>query len=82
MAKASKASTEQPELGFEQGMEQLEELVAELEGGNLTLEKSLAAYEQGMTLHARLAAMLEAGEQRIRMLQGKDGATVDFEVEA
>ncbi len=82
MAKTTKEKTEQAALGFEQGMEQLEQLVAGLEDGGLTLEQSLAAYEQGMTLHARLSAMLEAGEKRIQVLQGKEGAAVDFEVEA
>lgn len=82
---ATKATTlkkkEEP-LTFEAGLEQLEALVGGMEAGALSLEQALAAYEQGMALHAQLSAQLKAGERRIEMLQEKGGQPVPFEVDA
>ena len=48
------------EPGFEQAMERLEAIVEELEGGQLTLEDSLARFEEGQRLSQQLTRQLEA----------------------
>ena len=55
-------------LGFEEGLERLEELVTRLERGGLTLEESIAAYEQGVELSGALEKLLESGKRRVAKL--------------
>ena len=47
---------------------QLRQVVERLEGGNLTLEQSLAAFEEGVRLSRSGAQMLDAAEQRVELL--------------
>ena len=53
---------------FEEGLAQLAELVGKLEGGQLGLAESIAAYERGVTLVRALHGELSDVEQRVRML--------------
>lgn len=72
-AAKSDAATEaasEPDLSFEQSIERLHAIVAELEGGEISLEDSLARYEQGMKLVAACHKTLTGAEQRIRQLTG------------
>lgn len=57
---------------FEDALKKLEAIVRELEEGELSLEKSLARYEQGVRLARFCNAKLEEAEKRIEMLQTKD----------
>jgi exodeoxyribonuclease VII small subunit len=54
---------------FETALKKLEEIVKELEEGELTLEKSLERYEQGVRLARFCNAKLNEAEARIEMLQ-------------
>jgi exodeoxyribonuclease VII small subunit len=54
---------------FESALKGLEEIVKELEEGELTLEKSLERYEQGVRLARFCNAKLNEAEARIEMLQ-------------
>jgi exodeoxyribonuclease VII small subunit len=53
---------------FEAGMQELEALVKELEAGELSLEDSFVAYERAVALKKRLAALLDEGDRRVRVL--------------
>ncbi|MGI9345134.1 MAG: exodeoxyribonuclease VII small subunit [Gammaproteobacteria bacterium] len=53
---------------FEQALVQLEQLVRQLEAGDLSLEQSLKCYEQGVHLIASCEKVLEQAEQRIAVL--------------
>ena len=53
---------------FEEALERLETIVEELEGGSLTLEQSIARYEEGVRLSRHLTAALDAAEKRIERL--------------
>ncbi len=57
------------EAGFEPLYRRLEEIVARLEQGDLTLEESLSLYEEGMKLARRCQEMLQGAELRITKLQ-------------
>jgi len=61
-----------PPVDFEQALEQLEEIVRDLEQGQLGLEASLARYEQGVVLLRRCHELLERAERRIALLSGVD----------
>ncbi|TMQ68838.1 MAG: exodeoxyribonuclease VII small subunit [Candidatus Eisenbacteria bacterium] len=60
--------------GFEASLARLEVIVQELEGGTLTLEESLARYEEGMRLSQRLTQTLDQAEQRIETLNAEPEA--------
>lgn len=53
---------------FEEGMRDLEALVQALESGQMTLEESFQSYEKAVKLKAELAALLDEGDRRIRVL--------------
>jgi exodeoxyribonuclease VII small subunit len=63
--------------GFEALYRRLEATVTKLEEGGLTLEESLALYEEGMKLAARCQQLLQNAELRITRLQESfaDGLT-------
>ena len=63
-----KKSDETAPESFEALYKRLEESVAKLEGGNLSLEESLSLYEAGMTL-AKCQQMLQDAELRVTRLQ-------------
>jgi len=53
---------------FDQVLAQLRSIVERLEGGNLSLEQSLAAFEEGVRLSRTGARILDAAEQRVEIL--------------
>ena len=68
----SGAATE--DLPFEQALTRLEQVVDRLEQGDLELEASLAAFEEGVGLSKRCASQLGAAEQRIEVLMREGGS--------
>jgi len=56
------------EQSFDQGMAELEAVVARLEGGELPLEDALATFEAGVTLVRQLNERLNAAEARVEVL--------------
>lgn len=55
-------------LSYEEGMEQLEEMVRRLENGGMTLNESFDAYENCILLYNHLESILDAGDARIMKL--------------
>ena len=53
---------------FEASLKQLEDVVQKLEKGELTLEQSLALYEEGIRLSRFCHAKLEEAEGKIELL--------------
>ncbi len=53
---------------FESSLEELERIVRELEQGELTLEKSLELFEQGVKLSRECQERLNQAERRIEIL--------------
>ena len=56
-------------LTFEQAMGRLEEIVAQLEAGDHSLENSLSLYEEGAKLMKQCATMLDKAEQKVMKLR-------------
>jgi exodeoxyribonuclease VII small subunit len=74
--------TETPaEPGFDAILARLREVVAQLESGELTLEKSLAVYEEGVQLARKGQQLLAAAEKRVEVLVSASGGieTVPFD---
>jgi len=64
------------ELGFEEALERLETIVEDLESGSLSLEESLARYEEGVKLSRGLTKTLDQAEKRIeRLVEEQAGPT-------
>ena len=61
-----------PTASFESSMARLEAIVNELEGGDLSLEESLARFEEGVALARTSQARLDAAEARVEELLGVD----------
>ena len=67
---------EQPR-SFETSLEALEQIVRQLEGGDLPLEKSLELFEQGIRLSRECQDRLNQAERRIEVLmRDNQGRTV------
>jgi exodeoxyribonuclease VII small subunit len=58
---------------FEDLLGRLRGLVDKLESGNLPLEESLKAFEEGMELCKRGALILDGAEKKVEMLLGAGG---------
>ena len=56
------------DLKFEDALARLEQIVHTLEAGNLPLEESLKAFEEGIALARHCAKYLEEAERRIELL--------------
>jgi exodeoxyribonuclease VII small subunit len=73
LAMAENQPEPQPVASFETCLDELEKVVKELEGGDLTLERSLELFERGMTLSETCRKQLEDAETRVEMLIRKEG---------
>ena len=60
-------------IDFEKSLKRLEAIVGELEEGNLSLEKALKIYEEGITLARSCSKMLKEAKARVEKLAQKDG---------
>jgi exodeoxyribonuclease VII small subunit len=56
------------DIKFEDALGRLEQIVDQLESGDLPLESSLKAFEEGVALARRCARYLEEAEKRIELL--------------
>lgn len=65
---------------FEQHMQELEQLVARLERGELPLDDALKAFEQGMKLVAVCKEQLAQAEVKVEKVVSAAGATEPFKV--
>ncbi|MCB2185784.1 MAG: exodeoxyribonuclease VII small subunit [Deltaproteobacteria bacterium] len=66
------------EPGFEKSLERLEQIVDKLEGDDLTLEKSLELFEEGIKLAQACGRQLDEAEKRVTLLlKDKDNHLVE-----
>jgi len=56
---------------FETGLQELEQIVKEMEGGELPLERALELFEKGMKISETCRKQLEEAETRIEVLVRK-----------
>ncbi|MRN53549.1 exodeoxyribonuclease VII small subunit [Paenibacillus sp. 19GGS1-52] len=61
------------ELDFEGAMDRLEDIVRELEHGDVPLEKAIDLFQQGMKLSQLCGSKLEQVERKIEMITLEDG---------
>jgi exodeoxyribonuclease VII small subunit len=72
MSKSAKsdapAADVSPVAQFEQSLDELEQLVAKMEGGELSLDESLRSFERGIALFRSCQSALEQTEARVKLL--------------
>lgn len=61
------------DINFEDAISKLNEIAEELENGNLSLDESMAKFEEGMKLSKSCKEMLDTAEKKITMLITDDG---------
>ena len=61
------------EINFEEAMKKLEQITAELEKGDLSLDESVKKFEEGIKLSKECNKILEDSEKRINILINNDG---------
>ena len=68
---------------FEDQMEKLEEIVKQLEKGDLNLDDSVAKFEEGIKISKECNKILETAEKKITILVNQDGEVKEenFETE-
>lgn len=66
---------EEENLNFEIAIRSLEQIVQELEKGDLNLDESVKKFEEGMALSRKCTKILEEAEKKITILI-KDGENV------
>jgi len=77
---ASDGKTDNAPERFEDILGRLRGIVERLEGGNLPLEESLRAFEEGMELCRRGTVILDGAEKKVETLLAA-GRTAPFDVE-
>lgn len=68
------------EMSFEQALKALEQVVQQLESGEVPLDESIALYERGEKLRSHCQARLDAAQARIeKIVAGPDGKAAGTE---
>ena len=67
------AEKEKKEPKFEEALKRLEQIVEELETGELPLEESMKQYEEGVHLSKLCAKRLEEAKKKIELLMKENG---------
>ena len=70
-----------PETGFEQSLSELENLVEQLESGELSLDQSLKQFKRGVELTRHCQGILEQAQQVVEQLidANDESSAVPFE---
>lgn len=61
--------TADKDISYEQAMERLQEILAAMENGDMTLEESISSYETAVGLIKQCRALLDAADRRIEVLK-------------
>ncbi len=64
------------EMSFEEAMAALEQVVGQLERGDVALEASIALYERGAALKAHCAAKLKEAEEKVELIRAAEGRAI------
>ncbi len=62
---------------FEQAMSRLEQIVKALEGGNVPLEDLISLFDEGTKLVKLCTERLDKAEEKVKLLQMKDGVLTE-----
>ncbi len=75
--RTSKPSVSEPavdELPFEEAFARMQNVIGQLERGDLSLDAAMSAFEQGMQLAKRCNYLLDTAQLRVQSLETVDGS--------
>ncbi|MDO8885070.1 MAG: exodeoxyribonuclease VII small subunit [Pseudotabrizicola sp.] len=64
------------ELSFEEAMAALEQVVGQLERGDVALEASISLYQRGADLKAHCEAKLKSAEEKVDLIRAAEGRAI------
>ena len=64
---------------FEQSISELEQIVSQLENGDVTLDESLSLFERGIKLSKGCQKMLDAAEKKVSILMTDENGEIKKE---
>ncbi|BDR58147.1 exodeoxyribonuclease VII small subunit [Xylocopilactobacillus apicola] len=70
--------TAEENLSFEEQMQKLEEIVKQLEAGNLPLQESIDQFKQGVELSKKMEKTLSEAQKSIASIIDEKGELKDF----
>lgn len=73
------AQNNEPAPSFEESLGKLESIVDEMEGGELSLERLIARYEEGSKLLVQCEKKLKDAERKIEIARKKNAANPELE---
>lgn len=74
MARKNQTPPQVPPRNFEEALEELERILADIEGGQVPLEQGLVMYERGQFLIKHCRTVLASAEKQIELLtKGPEG---------
>ncbi len=73
------ASKKRQRVSFEEGMQALEGVIAAMSSGELSLEESIKAYEEGALLCAQMKELLREHTKRIEQIDLETAEITAFE---
>jgi len=68
------------ELSFEENLEKLEEIVKNLESGNIPLDDAIDSFNEAMKIAKNCDEKLKKAEEKVNKILNKDGKLEDFEI--
>ena len=72
-------TAQKKQLDFEAAINRLDEITDQLESGEVSLEKSIDLYTEGLKLAAECDARLQEAERKIRIIREKSGLVTEEE---
>ncbi|NEX48001.1 exodeoxyribonuclease VII small subunit [Pseudotabrizicola algicola] len=64
------------DMSFEEAMAALEQVVGQLERGDVALDASIALYERGAALKAHCEAKLKDAEEKVELIRAAEGRAI------
>jgi len=78
VSKKVKTESSEKSPDFEKSLAELEQIVARMEAGDLSLEQSLHQFERGVALARECQQALQVAEQKVEILLKQSGSSADF----
>jgi exodeoxyribonuclease VII small subunit len=78
VSKKVKAESSEKSPDFEKSLAELEQIVARMEAGELSLDQSLQQFERGVALARECQQALQVAEQKVEILLKQSGSNTDF----
>ena len=78
MSKKVKTESAEKSPDFEKSLAELEQIVARMEAGDLSLDQSLQQFERGVALARECQQALQVAEQKVEILLKQSGSSADF----